>query len=125
MNAELKKTYSTWRKRLAKAGWVDIEETMANGEYGSMLISHTQSVAKQLEQNQDREEYYRLARRYTYRATFTTPIDRQVWELHAEGHSYRDIQRELGVPLAKVMKIVNFHKAFILSADKQDEVDSE
>ncbi len=94
--------------KLAEAGFKDIEITdWKTGESGNLLrgFGHMDAVRRW---TPDRERYYQLARQkgHKLRARKYSKEDRQVWRMHAEGQSFRGIERSTGVPRGRVSRIV-------------------
>lgn len=87
-----------WYRKLKDEGFVDIEATSYDSERQKLRVARAYSS----EQREARQEYYRRAREFTH--TLPVSIDRQVWELHAEGQPMRDIAESIGLCAATVFK---------------------
>jgi len=90
----LKALQKIWYKKLKDDGFVDIEEFhenpfLKNSESTYFFRRYTP------EEYAEKEEYYSCARRFLYRYSFETKLDREVWHLHSEGIGYREIADRL------------------------------
>lgn len=89
---EFKALEAKWYKKLKSKGFEDIEQDEDNlkvwiNDYFPQRYDLSRFDAKQ--------EYYRLAGQFTFEHPFESPLDRRMWELHAEGVSLRSIVTEL------------------------------
>ena len=94
--------------KLASKGFKDIEITdWSTGKSGNLLhgFGHMDAVRRY---SAEAQRYYELARQKgkNMRSRKYSKEDRVVWRLHAEGKSNRAIERETGVPRARVSRIV-------------------
>lgn len=117
---EFIKLKKKWDKILRENGFTDIETYYSNGRPHHMLNrpafngggAHTPSPEK----FQEVSEYYRLARHFLYDYSFSTLEEKQIWELHADGVSYRNIISRLGLSVcpATLGKRINRLKSIML-----------
>jgi hypothetical protein len=95
---EFKDLKSKWYKRLKDAGFDDIERQDLEGENGSILKTAAMENIKRsytVDQFKIKEEYYRLAGQFLNSNKFRSEIDRQIWAMHCEGISIRNIIKAL------------------------------
>ena len=94
MNQKLKDLQSKWYKKLAKDGFVDIEDTSRDIP---VLKKWSADIFRGKTQGEidSRLEYYRSARALIYIYEFNSELDKIIWTLHAEGMSQRDIAEKL------------------------------
>lgn len=80
---------ASWDTRLAKAGFEDAEQR----EDGNLKTWASSDARACYRPNywEAKEEYYRLAGQFLWEHQFATKKERHMWELHAAGHSIRDI----------------------------------
>lgn len=95
-------------EKLKEEGFEDIEITdWSTGDSGNLLrgFGHMDAIRRY---TPDKERYYQLARQmiHTLKARRAPKEERKVWELHAEGVSFRAIERRLGISRNRVSKIV-------------------
>ncbi len=84
------KTYkelkAIWYKKLEKSGFEDIESDEDH------LKSWTADrVKKHIHTWREREQYYYMATEFLDTYKFETPLEKTIWEYHANGISVRDI----------------------------------
>jgi hypothetical protein len=102
---ELRRKYY---QKLKDKGFRDIENIdWSTGDSGNLLngFGHMDAVRRWSHESQ---RYYELARQKAkdLRSRIYSKDDRKVWRLHAEGHSFRAIERDTGIPRARVSRIV-------------------
>jgi len=102
--AQRRKYYALLRKR----GFRDIENTdWSTGDSGNLLngFGHMDAVRRWSPESQ---RYFELARQKSHemRSHKYSKDDRLIWRLHAEGVSFRAIERKTGVPRARVSRTV-------------------
>lgn len=87
---------SHWYKRLKDEGFEDIEDT--NSPNGMLKSWHHFRFQAQYDPDtfSAREKYYQLATHFLHSHTFHSELERQVWFLHSEGKSVREIAKETG-----------------------------
>ena len=95
-------------KKLKDKGFKDIENIdWATGDSGNLLngFGHMDAVRRWSPESQ---RYYELARQKAnnMRSRKYSKDDRRIWRLHAEGQSFRAIERTTGIPRARVSRTV-------------------
>lgn len=95
-------------KKLKDKGFRDIENIdWSTGDSGNLLngFGHMDAVRRWSPESQ---RYYELARQKAndMRSRKYSKDDRKIWRLHAEGHSFRAIERTTGIPRARVSRTV-------------------
>lgn len=106
----LKELQKVWYQKLKDEGFKDIEQEGKNGflkewsrkfriPYGSQ-VAKGYTTEDKIRDNEVKETYYRLAGHFLYDYKFKTETLRNIWELHSEGVSYRNIAKILG-PITK------------------------
>lgn len=91
---DLPKLKAQWYKKLARAGFDDIEQPD-----GNLRIWSTRPASVSRE---SKAEYYRLAQQYVHEEVFPTKLDRRVWTLHAEGLTNEDVARAIKKSIGSV-----------------------
>lgn len=89
---EFKALDAEWKQKLKDDGFKDIERD------DDRLQDWSAAFARHPEYNQSKEEYYRLAGQFLHEYRFQGPqaaFNRQIWELHANGTSIREIVKIL------------------------------
>ncbi len=117
---ELRKEFYT---RLKESGFRDIENTdWSTGDSGNLLngFGHMDAVRRWSPESQ---RYYELARQkaHNMRSHRYTKDERVVWRLHAQGVSFRAIERKTGIPRARVSRTVKRIAKEILPSAKNKE----
>lgn len=91
---EFEKLQKEWYRKLKESGFEDTESPsgLSKRWYPSAL-DPTRNVAGQSGHTRFDAitQYYRLAGQFSHDFTFKNEFQRGVWELHADGHSVRDI----------------------------------
>lgn len=117
---EFLKLRREYYEKLKDDGFTDIEITdWSTGESGNLLrgFGHMDAVRRW---TPDKERYYQLARQKAHklRSRKYSKEDRKVWRLHAEGESFRGIERRTGVPRGRVSRIVKRIAEEMLSEER-------
>lgn len=117
---EFLKLRRKYYEKLKDDGFTDIEITdWSTGESGNLLrgFGHMDAVRRW---TPDKERYYQLARQKAHklRSRKYSKEDRKVWRLHAEGESFRGIERRTGVPRGRVSRIVKRIAEEMLSEER-------
>src|SRR5687767_5586212 len=87
-------------KLLRESGFVDIEDAdgVIQQARNRIVGQHGQRIAN-LAEIETVAEYYRLCAKLLHDHPFKSPVERRIWELHAEGASYtrtwHTIRREI------------------------------
>jgi len=95
---EFRELQRKWDEKLAKSGFVDIERKDRVGASSRMLkTAALKNIVDQYtpEQFEIKQEYYRLAGQFLHDHKFKSGKDREIWRLHSEGVSIRNIIRHL------------------------------
>lgn len=106
---------NTWYKKLKAEGFNDIE-----GDFGISITTGVFSTKRFFERNtydtfKNKERYYQLAGHFLHEHTFETKLDKEIWELHSEGLSYRDISEKIKIlQKSQVCKVVKTLKELML-----------
>lgn len=83
---EFKKLSEKWEKRLDKDGLGDIV-----GPDGRPKNWSRDKFSRRPDWNAGKAEYFRAAGRFLYDHPFEKPIERLIWEHHANGETYNEI----------------------------------
>lgn len=92
-NNDYKKLKEIWYKKLAKSGFEDIEldeNTLKKGTRSSEFAR-----PRSVKSWRSKEAYYYMATHFLHEHTFTSSLERAIWEYHSNGISGRDIARLL------------------------------
>lgn len=86
--AEFKKLQAAWDKKLARSGFQDAEQ-----RDGNLTRWHSYDFCHRYAADKFRaiQEYYEGAGRFLHDYSFKSELDRNIWELHSEGHGIREI----------------------------------
>lgn len=90
---EFKKLNAKWNKRLAKAGFDDLEPV--EGRLRKRTDDFTRYHKKTGELDYAKEEYFRRAGQFLYEYKFPDRVSKRIWELHARGVPVRGIAARL------------------------------
>jgi hypothetical protein len=131
-NQNFKKLKAHWDKVLKESGFKDIEA--GNGNFSSFsthtkLSSFTpEGLGRFMEKVAhsgltSREEYYRFAGFFLHDYQFKTTRDKEIWEAHANGDTYREISERMtkegkGITFPRVYQIVQALKKEMISMYK-------
>lgn len=99
---KLLKIRREWYAKLRAEGFSDIEHTdQKSGVTGdfAFLKQHQQAVAKSY--NAATENFYRLARSFLEHYSFSSAMEKYLWQLYSDGLAYRKIQKLLAKRYAK------------------------
>lgn len=99
-SSQFRKLQKKWYKKLKDEGFKDLEynETLLVTYDGSRFCpSRTGGLSptELLTSVSMKTRYYRLAGYFLYDHKFTDPLERQIWEEHSQGVSYRNIVKKL------------------------------
>jgi hypothetical protein len=125
---QFKDLQKIWYDKIKKAGFNEIEQP--NG----LLISWESSRFKEYKLNgQSIEgwqvmknaqiEYYTMARQWLHEHTFKSKKDKHLWELHADGVSYREIQKLTGINFKVVQRKMKALVEIMFQERKLNDVD--
>lgn len=88
---EYERVRDVWYKKLKKEGFEDIEHYDGSINIGTpRSLNWGDELQRQLVQ-----DYYCMAYHFLNEFPFETPLDKIIWEYHAEGLSIRDIVKVL------------------------------
>jgi hypothetical protein len=102
-----------WYKKLAKGGFVDIERNDGQLKDYQQQRAYRKASRVVVEATQ---EYYSQASAFLETHTWTNIFDRQVWALHSEGFSVREIGRLLNrsaTPIQRRIRRVRILAGFV------------
>lgn len=88
---EFKKLQAEWNKRLKKEGFEDIEQADGNLKLWDSHKARSMYSSKGAEYYEARARYYQLAGQFLHDFVFPDEETKLIWELHADGMSYRNI----------------------------------
>lgn len=96
---EFRKLQREWDKKLADSGFNDIEPLNDNGSRETPYLKD-HSIRFYKRYNASREDYYRLAGQFAEDTTSPIavalpPTTRQLWRMHADGISLKEIRKAL------------------------------
>lgn len=110
---EFKKLNEKWRQRLKKSGFEDIEEN--RGEEQSLRVWHRhRSSYFDVLIFYHLQEYYYTANKFHDEHTFKSKTEKEIWRLHANGQSLRNISTQLNIILSRVRTTVAKLKKIML-----------
>lgn len=85
-----------WYKRLKDSGFNDLESFDTEGQPNDLLKTDVRiDTKKSVNIYQAKQDYYRFAGQFLYDYNWQNALERLIWELHSEGFSSREIQKEL------------------------------
>lgn len=90
---QLKKLKALWERKLLKSGLVSVERpngTLIN--FDSHRLRNMNPDSATLEA---RQRYYELARQFFNDHYFDTAIEKEVWRLHSEGFTIKEIVKKV------------------------------
>lgn len=95
---EFKKLQEQWYDKIKKEGFEDIERPF--------------DQLKKLPQGRSTEEYYRRAGQYYHHNDWSEydSVEKDVWEMHQDGATTREINKKLGLYTDKTTAIIRKHK---------------
>lgn len=125
MSSKLRKLQAQWYKKLAKAGFKDVESLDSKGDMrlkqlDSNQLRHGYRVSTEMESAQ---RYYELARQFYWEHVFETSREKEVWRLHSEGLSGAAIASELKTLSCSSVKRVVQRLREIMMSQRVGELD--
>ena len=91
-NKKFKSLQKLWYKKLAKTGFVDIENTnLPDPDIKKCDVIHFNKVTP--DEYETRTKYYSLARGLLNTFAFESELHKKIWEYHSEGISTRKIEK--------------------------------
>jgi hypothetical protein len=85
---DYEKLKAKWYAKLKASGFEDIEQPDGRLKVWHDLYFRCHMDADRIQAAQD---YYRLARQFVHDHIFKNPIEKRIWEMHAEGISQKQI----------------------------------
>ena len=108
-----------WYKKLKGDGFTDIEYFDKDMEPRDMMYKEAIKFGLTAQDKFDStEQYYLDAGQFLCNHIFDNSFDKQIWELHAAGESYRKIATQLNTYYPKVFKKINYYKDIMLTKYK-------
>lgn len=113
---ELEELTAIWDKKLADSGFVDIEDRRADGNPLKSWHSRYFQCRYTPDEFSAKREYYELAQTFLHEHFFSEETldyfgiidrDKEVWTLHAEGRSIREIATILRTKKCRVEKTLS------------------
>jgi hypothetical protein len=101
---DLKTLQKIWYKKLKNTGFVDIEDTNSPKEFLKTWHSSYFISRYTPETFERKEAYYRLCSHFLWDYEFESNLEREIWRLHSEGMSLRDIAQSLRSKRIKLNK---------------------
>jgi len=84
-DAKFKALQAKWYERLKQAGFEDVEITTTRLDYRNAIYRDRMAVS----------DYYSAAADFLHQGEFDTARERDIWALHTDGLSHREIVRAL------------------------------
>lgn len=100
----LKTLQKIWYKKLKDSGFNDIEDTNSPKEFLKTWHSSYFISRYTTESFERKESYYRLCSHFLWDYSFQSNLEREIWRLHSEGMSLRDIAKSLRSQRIKLNK---------------------
>lgn len=101
----LQQLQQKWYRKLEEQGFKDIEDTQGrlktwtghalHDEFAEPLPEHHRKESSKIHKT-SQQEYYRLVGQFLFDKEFPNKEYRKVWQLHAEGKSYKEIAGIVG-----------------------------
>lgn len=115
-----------WYSKLNHSGFQDIEKTFSSGKISRFVKMSCRIDLKRHPYIMDSTySYYSLAIEFLHHANFDTDLEKSIWEHHAEGLSYRQIQTALKTNLQRVFKTVKKYEKKMFEYNKIKEMSEE
>lgn len=102
---KFQKLQNKWYKKLALAGFDDIEINPRNLREDTARVTDAEAV----------KQYYRQASQYLHTATFDTEREQIMWKLHCDGLSLREIGYEVCLSKNTVQRYLEKHRNLMKS----------
>lgn len=100
-----KKLNAKWQKKVAKAGHVEIENTTSPKE--ELLRWHNHRFKEtHLDAFVAKQEYFSKTRSFLHHGAFDSAKHKQLWTLHSEGSTIREIAKSMKLNKNAVCKIL-------------------
>lgn len=109
---KFKAEQAKWYRVLAKDGFVEQEDVSSPKEF--MKAWHDNKFKKLTpDEFAAKQAYYTKARHFLLEHKFVNKLDKEVWAMHAEGESYRDIAIKINKAGTATLAIINRIKGFM------------
>jgi hypothetical protein len=121
---KLEELQKFWYKKLKTDGFQDIETTHLRRPLLKSCHSNYFQIRYHPDVFQAKEEYYRKASIFLWEYSFESPLEKEIWKMHAEGLSLREIASILKDQKTKtnkdkinktVVKLAKIMKSLILN----------
>lgn len=92
------KLRDNWYEKLADNGFIDLETRIPGVHLDCpILTEYASEVSQRAIQAHDalEDEYFRRVSSYLYSGTFKSELEREIWALHVQGSSFRQIAAQL------------------------------
>ena len=106
--SEFRKLQKEWYARLKDSGFIDIEHTTP-GKQDEALLGFNSFVAKK-RYKPEVAEYFRRCRHHLTNYRWRDRVDRQLFQWHTNGLSYRKIVRAFNAKFKDTKSIFYIHK---------------
>lgn len=114
---EFKQLQDEWYAKLQEDGFKDIEDHKT----GFVEPPFRHRSYKADVQYEATEEYFRLCRHYLTNGAFKSDLDKEIWSMHTEGATYRNIAEKLSQHTTTVFRKVKRYKKLMKKGDKTNE----
>lgn len=94
---KFQKLAQQWNKKLAKSGLTDVENQHPEEPMLNTWDDHYFRRRFTAESALSRQDYYYIATQFLNTYKFESIRERKIWELHAEGLSFREIAQKLKI----------------------------
>jgi hypothetical protein len=94
---DFKKLQDEWYKKAKESGFKDIETTLPDGSSSNLTKSAIGAQGRKYTEAyiEAGQTYYSNASKFLWDNDWSNEIERKIWELHANGRSYRFIREAL------------------------------
>jgi hypothetical protein len=113
-NSDFKKVQAHWYQKLKNEGFKDIEDTRSEDRL--LLTWHSRYFVYKYSSLgfQSKQVYFEMAQDFLNEHPFASDWDIQVWTLHTEGLSIREIARKLDTKRCRVELTIKRLRALML-----------
>jgi hypothetical protein len=110
---QFKKLQAQWYKKLAESGFVDKEDHSHYDVPLKQWDSFYYQARYTPEQYQEHLEYFNWASSFLSRYKFQNKLEKQMWAMHTDGHTMRDIAKKSRISLSKTYSIIQRLRNFM------------
>ena len=108
-----------WHQKLKDSGFHDLEYYDNNMNPRDMMYREGTKLANMGHDKIDStQQYYLDAGKLLHDYHWPNPIERRIWELHAEGVPHRQIMVDTGASKVKVLNLIKKYKGILLATYK-------